>query len=131
YQRKVLKPFVVMAVIGVFSFADVMAIDNNYLKTENFQEKEENEAAFNPTPADQAILQDKSWYRVLDLSQGNIGAAFNGGALTAYHHKTIGGYHPAKLSIYQDLIEHQLYKYPDNQNVLDMLNTKYIIENAN
>jgi hypothetical protein len=130
YQRKVLKPVVVMAVVGVFSFVDVMAIDNNYLKSENFQEKEENEAAFNPTPADQAILQDKSWYRVLDLSQGNIGAAFNGGALTAYHHKTIGGYHPAKLSIYQDLIEHQLYKYPNNQNVLDMLNTKYIIENS-
>lgn len=129
YQRKVLKPVVVMAVIGVFAFVDVMAIDTNYLKSDNYQEKEENEAAFNPSPADQAILKDKSWYRVLDLSQGNIGTAFNGGALTAYHHKTIGGYHPAKLSIYQDLIEHQLYKYPNNQNVLDMLNTKYIIEN--
>ncbi|GEO10996.1 YfhO family protein [Segetibacter aerophilus] len=130
YQRKVLKPIVVMSVIGLFSFIDVMAIDVNYLKSENYQEKEENEAAFNPTPADQAILQDKTWYRVLDLSNG-VGNAFNGGALTAYHHKTIGGYHPAKLSIYQDLIEHQLYKYPNNQNVLDMLNTKYVIENPN
>jgi hypothetical protein len=130
YQRKILKPVVVLSVIGLFSFIDVMAIDVNYLKSENYQEKEENDAAFNPTPADQAILQDKSWYRVLDLSQG-IGNAFNGGALTAYHFKTIGGYHPAKLSIYQDLIEHQLYKYPNNQNVLDMLNTKYVIENPN
>lgn len=130
YQRKVLKPVVVMSVIGLFAFIDVMAIDNNYLKSDNFQDKEENEAAFNPSPADQAILQDKSWYRVLDVSNG-ISNAFNGGALTAYHHKTIGGYHPAKLSIYQDLIEHQLYKYPNNQNVLDMLNTKYVIENPN
>ncbi|MGI8635234.1 MAG: YfhO family protein [Segetibacter sp.] len=131
YQKKVFKPVVVMAIIGLFSFIDVMAIDTNYLKSDNYQEKEENEAAFNPTPADQFILQDKSWFRVLDLSQGNIGAAFNGGALTAYFHKTIGGYHPAKLSVYQDLIEHQLYKYPNDQNVLDMLNTKYIIENSN
>ncbi|HSU50754.1 MAG TPA: YfhO family protein, partial [Segetibacter sp.] len=128
--RKVLKPVVVMAIIGLFSFIDVMAIDTTYLKSDNYQEKEENEAAFNPSPADQAISQDKSWYRVLDVSNG-IGNAFNGGALTAYHHNTIGGYHPAKLSIYQDLIEHQLYKYPNNQNVLDILNTKYVIENPN
>jgi hypothetical protein len=131
YQRRVLKPIVVMGVIGLFSFIDVMAIDLNYLKADNYQDKEENEASFSPTPADQFVLQDKSWFRVLDLSSGNIGNAFNAGALTAFHHKTIGGYHPAKLSIYQDLIEHQLYKYPNNQNVLDMLNTKYIIEDPN
>jgi hypothetical protein len=131
YQRKVLKPVVVLSVIGLFSFIDVMAIDANYLKSDNFQDKEENDAAFNPTPADQAILQDKSWYRVLDLTHGGITGAFNQGAITAYHHKSIGGYHPAKLSIYQDLIEHQLYKYPNCQNVLDMLNTKYVITNPN
>jgi hypothetical protein len=131
YQRRVLKPSIVLLVIGLFAFIDVMAIDVNYLKSDNFQEKEENEAALNPTPADQAVLKDKSWYRVLDLTHGGIGGAFNQGAITAYYHKSIGGYHPAKLSIYQDLIEHQLYKYPNNQNVLDMLNTKYVIENPN
>jgi hypothetical protein len=131
YQRRVLKPSIVLLVIGLFAFIDVMAIDVNYLKSDNFQEKEENEATLNPTPADQAVLKDKSWYRVLDLTHGGIGGAFNQGAITAYYHKSIGGYHPAKLSIYQDLIEHQLYKYPNNQNVLDMLNTKYVIENPN
>jgi len=131
YQRKVLKPVAVMAVIGIFSFIDLMAIDVRYLNSNNYQDKEENDAAFTQSPADQFILRDTSWFRVLDLSQGNIGAAFNAGALTAFHHKTIGGYHPAKLSIYQDLIEHQLYKYPNCQNVLDMLNTKYVIEDPN
>jgi len=130
YQRRVLKPAFVMLAIGLFSFVDVMAIDVKYLNSDNYQEKEENEASFTPSAADRAILQDKSWFRVLDVSRG-INAAFNAGALTAYHHKTIGGYHPAKLSIYQDLIENQLYKYPNNQNVLDMLNTKYVIEDPN
>lgn len=131
YQRRILKPMYALAIVGIFSFVDVMAIDTNYLKSENYQDKEENEASYNPTPADQAILKDTSFYRVLDLSQGGIQAAFNAGALTAYHHRSIGGYHPAKLSIYQDLVEKQLYKYPNNQNVLDMLNTKYVIENSN
>ncbi len=131
YQRRILKPMYALAIVGIFSFVDVMAINTNYLKSENYQDKEENEASFNPTPADQAILKDTSFYRVLDLSQGGIQAAFNAGALTAYHHRSIGGYHPAKLSIYQDLVEKQLYKYPNNQNVLDMLNTKYVIENPN
>ncbi len=54
YQRKVLKPVIVMAVIGLFSFIDVMAVNSNYLKTENYQDKEENEASFTPTPADQS-----------------------------------------------------------------------------
>ncbi len=131
YNRRVLKPVVALAVIGVFAFVDVMAIDVKYLNSDNYQEKEENEASFAPSAADNAILQDKGWYRVLDLSHGSIFNAFNGGALTAYHHNTIGGYHPAKLSLYQDLMEKQLYKYPACQNVLDMLNTKYIIENPN
>ena len=131
YQRRILKPMYALAIVGIFSFIDVMAINTNYLKSDNYQEKEENEASFNPTPADQAIRKDTSFYRVLDLSQGGIQAAFNAGALTAYHHRSIGGYHPAKLSLYQDLVEKQLYKYPNNQNVLDMLNTKYVIENPN
>lgn len=128
YQRRTLKPAIALAIIGVFAFIDVMAIDVKYLGSENYQEKEENESALAPSPADNAILQDKGWYRVLDLTRG-VRGAFNEGALTAYHHKTIGGYHPAKLSLYQDLIEKQLYNYPNCQNVLDMLNTKYIIEN--
>jgi hypothetical protein len=63
---------------------------------------------------------------VLDLTQG-VSAAFNNGAIAGYFHKSVGGYHPAKLSIYQDLIEKQFYNYPNCQPALNMLNTRYII----
>ena len=121
-----LKPVVAIAAIGFFAFVDVMMIDVKYFNSENYQDGDEYKSVFEPTPSDQQILKDTSNYRVLDLTQG-ISGAFNSGALTAYFHKAVGGYHPAKLSIYQDLIEKQLSNFPDCAPALNMLNTKYII----
>ena len=121
-----LKPVVAIAAIGFFAFVDVMMIDVKYFNSENYQDGDEYKSVFEPSPIDQQILKDTSNYRVLDLTQG-ISGAFNSGALTAYFHKAVGGYHPAKLSIYQDLIEKQLSNFPDCAPVLNMMNTKYII----
>jgi hypothetical protein len=121
-----LKPVVAIAAIGFFAFVDVMMIDVKYFNSENYQDGDEYKSVFEPSPIDQQILKDTSNYRVLDLTQG-ISGAFNSGALTAYFHKAVGGYHPAKLSIYQDLIEKQLSNFPDCAPALNMLNTKYII----
>lgn len=125
-MKRSIKPAVALAFTGVFAFADVMAVNTKYLSAENYQEPEEYEQAFTPAEADNQILQDTGYYRVLDLRRG-IQNAFNGGALTSYFHKNIGGYHPAKLSIYQDLIENKLYNFPNCMPVINMLNTKYII----
>lgn len=127
YLKEKLKPTILLFVLGVFSFIDVMGIDVKYLNSDNYISKDDYANVFQPTKADQQILQDKGFYRVLDLRHGGIGGAFNQGALTAYFHHSIGGYHPAKLSIYQDLIENQLMKFPNCVPVLNMLNTKYII----
>lgn len=121
-----LKPTITVAIIGVFALIDIFMIDSKYLNAENYQYKEDYDNTFTPTPADKFILQDTGYYRVFDVSNG-AQAAINYGARPAYWHKSVGGYHPAKLSIYQDLAEKQLYNYPNCMPVLNMLNTKYII----
>jgi len=128
--RKKAADWIVLGVIGLVTFIDLMSLDAKYLDADKYVDEDEYEANFQMTPADQKIKQDTSFYRVFDLRQGFSTLTY--GALTSYHHKSIGGYHPAKLSIYQDLIEHQLSKInpmqlPSNVPALNMLNTKYII----
>ena len=126
--RNKIKNGLTFILIGLLAFIDVMAVNAKYLSGENYQESEEYQANFTPTAADTQILQDTSYYRVFDLRQG-LGVALGmQGALPSYFHKSIGGYHPAKLSIYQDLIQHQLSRFPNSLPVINMLNTKYIIQ---
>ncbi|WP_310396765.1 YfhO family protein [Hymenobacter sp.] len=98
---------------------DLWGVDKRYLGENKFQ-RETIAQEFQPTPADQLILQDHDLsYRVLNLQN-----PFNE-AQTSYFHKSIGGYHGAKLRRYQDLIEGQIST--NNQQVLNMLNTRYLI----
>lgn len=124
--KKIINQTLFFIGLGVLSMIDLFSLNIKYLKSESYIESTENDAAFNLTPLDIALKKDTSTYRVLDIRSG-IPNAFNGGALIAYHHKTVGGYNPAKLSIYQDLIENQWYKFPNCMPTLNMLNTKYVI----
>jgi hypothetical protein len=99
---------------------DLVMIDRRYLNDEKFVESGEFDSAFSLTEADKQIKQDTGYYRVFNM----IGDPFNE-SMTSYHHNSIGGYHPAKLRIYQDLIENQISK--NNMPVMNMLNTKYFI----
>jgi hypothetical protein len=131
-KYKFLNYKIFLTVITVLSFIDLMGVNKTYLSTDSFIDKEDtNETILKAKPIDIEIQKDVSDYRVLDLRSGNIGNVFNGGAITAYFHKTIGGYHPAKLSLYQDLIENQLYNFPNCMPSVNMLNTKYIIDQQN
>jgi len=108
--------------IVVICMIDLLPVAHNYLKDKNFVDASDYEAQFAPRPVDQQIMKDPDpYYRVLDLSRNPYNDATQ-----AYFHKCVGGYHPAKMEIYQDLIDRQLSK-GFNAQVLNMLNTKYII----
>jgi hypothetical protein len=127
YYKKFLSLHIFVIAIGFVALFDLFKVDLQYFNESNFSDAVEAEANFNPTPSDAAILKDTSYYRVLDLS-GGINGAFNSGALNSYFHHSVGGYHPAKLSIYQDLIENQWYNFPNCMPTANMLNTKYFIQ---
>ena len=124
--KKVINQTILLIGFGILSMIDLFQVNLKYLKSDSFIEATENENAFALSPIDIALKKDTTQYRVLDM-RGGINNAFNGGAIVAYNHKTVGGYHAAKLSIYQDLIENQWYKFPNCMPTMNMLNTKYVI----
>ncbi len=106
-------------------FVDLIGVDLRYLSAKNYVEKEEFEDAFTPTAADLEVMKDTSYYRVFNQSLGDPFQLSGATSRTSYLHNSVGGYHPAKLGLYDDLIKEQLIK--GNRQVFNMLNTKYFI----
>ena len=111
------KPLLVCALTLLVIF-DLYPLNKRYVNSDSFTYPAANEVAFKKTKADEEILKDTTNYRVLDIQGFNE-------ARSSYFHKTIGGYHAAKLTRYNDLITHQMSK--NNQAVYNMLNAKYIL----
>ena len=131
-----------VGVILLISLVDMWQVNKRYLNDEMFTPPTQNQKAFTKTPTDEAILQDPTlYYRVLNMAT----STFNDG-ITPYWHKTVGGYHAAKLRRYQDLIEVHLSSEMEalrneiietqgnlgtvsgnDFDVLNMLNTKWVI----
>ncbi|MBU8893925.1 MAG: YfhO family protein [Bacteroidales bacterium] len=121
FMKKKLKKNYAFAALIVLILIDMWAIDRRYLNNDNFISKRQAKEPYKMSQADQRILQDRDPdFRVLNLTVD----PFND-ASTSYFHKSIGGYHAAKMKRYQELIEFQISK--NNMDVLNMLNTKYFI----
>jgi len=110
------------AIIGfaLLILFDLVPVNLRYVNKDDFRQARKIDKPFNATAADLQILKDKSHYRVANFT----GDPFQDGR-TSYFHKSIGGYHAAKMGRYQDLIEFQLAK--QNMQVYNMLNVKYFI----
>ena len=114
-----------IAVLALLFLFDMWPVCKRYVNDSHFMEKRKT-TAVQMTEADKFIhsIEGDNHYRVLDYTRGSV---FNQ-SFTSCYHNSVGGYSPAKLSRYQDLIEHQIGK--GNKGVLDMLNTKYFIQGA-
>ena len=120
--RKKMNPQVTFIILATVILVDMWNIDRRYLNNEKFVDKSVLAQQFKTRDVDQLIQRDQSYYRVLDLSSGN---PFSN-SIPSYFHKSIGGYHAAKLKRYQEVLDKQ-FNGAINEDVLDMLNTKYLI----
>lgn len=110
------------AIIGfsLLILFDLVQVNLRYVNEDDFKQARKIDKPFTASNADLQILRDKTHYRVANFA----GDPFQDGR-TSYFHKSIGGYHAAKMGRYQDLIEFQLQK--QNMQIFNMLNVKYFI----
>jgi len=141
-KKKLRKEYSIL-IIAFLVLVDLWTVDKRYLNADRFERPSAIQKLIAPTTADSFILQDKSYYRVLNLSV----STFNDNTPTSHFHKSIGGYHGAKLKRYQELIDSSLIRDINTfvsaagnaksagdlipalarTPALNMLNTKYII----
>jgi hypothetical protein len=126
YTRTWMKPVWVVILLAVVSTLDLFVVGKKYLNEEAYVDSSTYEAQnFNASPLDQQLKADADpHFRVFNM----LSDPYNE-SRTSYFHRSIGGYHPAKLRIYQDLIDRYL---SDNINaqVLDMLDAKYMLRQS-
>jgi xanthosine utilization system XapX-like protein len=121
YGIKKIPKVALIGVMGLLVLIDLVPVDKRFLKDDDFKRQNFNTKPYAMSQANYEIMQDKELdYRVFNVTV----SPFND-ASTSYFHKSIGGYHGAKLRRYQDIIEHHLSK--NNMEVINMLNTKYFI----
>ena len=122
YKFEKLNAMATSLIVASIVLVDMFMVNKRYLNEERFVSRDDlPETTFEKTAADTQILADTTQnYRVLDL-QGFTQPR------SSYFHKTIGGYHAAKLTRYNDLIERQITK--NNMNIVNMLNGKWVIIN--
>jgi hypothetical protein len=116
-QINKIKVIIVFTLLILF---DLVQVNLRYVNEDDFKQARKIDKPFTASNADLQILKDKTHYRVANFS----GDPFQDGR-TSYFHKSIGGYHAAKMGRYQDLIEFQLGK--QNMQIFNMLNVKYFI----
>ena len=142
-RMKKIQPKYAVGAIIVLCLVDMWQVNKRYLNDDMFVERSVRETPQQETATDRQIMQDKAPdYRVLNLASNT----FNENE-TSYYHKSIGGYHAAKLRRYQEMIDQYIGKEMRNMQgaivnaqgdmtrvagdsiypVLNMLNTKYVI----
>jgi len=121
FLKKKLTETLTVVTFAVLLLFDLVSVDRKYVNNDNFTSALRVDKPYLANMADKEIFKDKNHFRVLDMS--SEGQSKPGRA--AYFHNSLFGYHAAKLGRYNELMEFHVYK--NNMNVLNMLNTKYII----
>ncbi len=127
YLHGKLKTIWLVSAIGLLVLVDSWTAAKRVIYADKYEIKKENPRERTPGPVDQQILnneKDNPHYRVLDMSRGNPFVSVD----ASYFHKSLGGYHAAKLMRYQEVVEQYLSNPGKNLHIIGMLNGKYIIQ---
>ena len=119
YLKKKIKSKILIIVLVVLVLVDLVPFNRQYVNNTNFVDAGLVDKPYSLDKVNLEILKDTSYFRVLDLTSTTT--------KTSYFHNSITGYHAAKLSSYNDILEFYINK--THMNTLNMLNTKYIIFN--
>lgn len=142
YTKNKLGMTITSCILGALILFDFGGVATRYVHKEDFVSKSKKEQSQKPRSVDNEIRNDKSQYRVLDMTLNTFNSSF-----TSFFHNHVGGYHPAKLQRYQDIIDRHIDPEMNQLNtilqnatsdssvsaslstlsVLNMLNTKYFI----
>jgi len=124
-MKEKIKPAILYPALILIMILDLFGVDKRFLNNDDFVSNYAAQGNTTPSPADEQILADTDPdYKVLDATAPT--GPFNS-ADASYFHKSLGGYHGAKLRRYQELFERQIARQNPNPGILNMLNTKYII----
>ena len=121
YLKGKLKEQWTIAVFGILILFDLVGVDKRYVNNDDFVSAIQVNKPFEATEVDKYIMQDTTYYRVFDL--------VGGAAKPSYFHNSLHGYNAAELKRYNEVFD--FYVAKNNLNVLNMLNTKYIIAQDN
>ncbi|MDN3493058.1 YfhO family protein [Winogradskyella bathintestinalis] len=121
FLKKKLSENLVVVVFAVLILFDLVNVDRQYVNNDNFISALNVDKPYQPNQADKEILKDNDHFRVMDMSSEGQRMP----AKAAYFHNSLMGYSAAKLGRAEELLDFHVYK--NNMNVLNMLNTKYII----
>lgn len=122
YLKQKINATVLVVILGVITLVDLWTVDKRYLNDGIFVTNTKTQAAIPMREVDQLIQMDKDpSYRVLDLTTNVFSDA-----KASYYHKSLGGYHAAKLMRFQEILDNQ-FNGAINEDVLDMFNVRYVI----
>ncbi len=119
YLKKKIKNEILIFGLAVLVLVDLVPFNRKYVNNTNFVDGDLVDRPYSEDQVNSEILKDKSYFRVLDLSTNSTKAS--------YYHNSVMGYHAAKLSSYNEILE--FYIKNTHMNTLNMLNTKYVIFN--
>lgn len=117
YLKEKIKQKWLIAGLAILILFDLVGVDSRYVNSDDFVSSIQVKTPYQISDADKQILNDSGYYRVFDITSS--------GARTSFFHNSLNGYHAAKLRRYEEVFD--FYVANNNLNVLNMLNTKYII----